>query len=166
MLIPYKPETYVDFNEVGPRQKMLDALKLVESQLGRGYPLRIGGKKIETTGKIESLNPAKSDQIVGATAKATQEHALAAIAAADEAFKSWSRVPPDIRARYLLKAAAIIRRRVYEFSAWMVYEVSKSWIEAYADATTPSAAASTSADSATTMQSLPPISSVVRFSQT
>lgn len=135
MLIPYKPETYVDFNEPGPRQKMLDALKLVESQLGRSYPLRIGGKKIETSGKIESVNPAKIDQVVGSTAKAGLEHAQAAIAAADEAFKTWSQVPPDIRARYLLKAAAIIRRRVYEFSAWMVYEVSKSWIEAYADAT-------------------------------
>ena len=26
-----------------------------------------------------------------------------------------------------------MKRRVYEFSAWMVYETSKSWIEAYAD---------------------------------
>lgn len=133
MLIPYKPESYVDFSEPGPRQKMLDALKLVESQLGRNYPLRIGGKKIETPARIESVNPAKIDQVVGTTAKAGLEHAQAAIAAADEAFKTWSRVPPDIRARYLLKAAAIIRRRYYEFSAWMVYEVSKSWLEAYAD---------------------------------
>src|SRR5262249_29593721 len=46
---------------------------------------------------------------------------------------SWSRVDPEIRARYLLKTAAILRRRIYEFSAWMVYEVSKSWSEAYAD---------------------------------
>ena len=133
MLTPYTPEPYVNFSEVGPRQKMLDALKLVESQLGRSYPLRIGGKSIETAARIESINPAKSDQVVGYTAKADAEHARAAIAAADEAFKAWSRVPPDARARYLLKAAAIIRHRIYEFSAWMVFEESKSWLEAFAD---------------------------------
>ena len=134
MLMPYRPESYVNFAEAGPRQKMLDALKLVESQLGRSYPLRIGGRKIETQQKIESYNPAKTDQIIGHVGKASSEQALQAVAAADEAFKSWSRVDPDVRARYLLRAAAMLRRRVYEFSAWMVYEESKSWIEAYADA--------------------------------
>src|SRR5690606_1119543 len=103
------------------------------SQLGRSYPLRIGNQKIDTPQKIESINPARIDQVVGFVAKANAEQARQAIAAADEAFKSWSRVDPDVRARYLLRAAAIIRRRVYEFSAWMCYEESKSWIEAYAD---------------------------------
>jgi 1-pyrroline-5-carboxylate dehydrogenase len=133
MLTPYYPEQYVNFAEPEPRRKMQEALKLVESQLGRTYPLRIGGKMVETAAKIESINPAKSDQIVGYACKADVEHARAAIAAADEAFKTWSHVPPDVRARYLLKAAAIIRRRIYEFSAWMVFEESKSWLEAYAD---------------------------------
>jgi 1-pyrroline-5-carboxylate dehydrogenase len=50
-----------------------------------------------------------------------------------EAFPLWSRTDPDARARYLLKAAAILRRRIYEFCAWLTYEVSKSWPEAYAD---------------------------------
>ncbi len=134
MLIPYHPEPYPDFNQPEPRAKMLEALKLVESQLGRSYPLRIGGKKVETSAKIESINPARTEQIVGSVSKAGAEEAMAAIAAADSAFKSWSHTPPDVRARYLLRAAAIIRKRIYEFSAWMVYEVSKSWIEAYADA--------------------------------
>ncbi len=133
MLTPYRPESYVNFADAEPRQKMLDALRLVESQLGRTYSLRIGGRQVETPQKITSINPAKSDQVVGHVGKATREHALAAVAAADEAFKSWSRVDPDVRARYLLRAAATIKRRVYEFSAWMVYEESKSWIEAYAD---------------------------------
>ncbi|HWL93337.1 MAG TPA: L-glutamate gamma-semialdehyde dehydrogenase [Phycisphaerae bacterium] len=133
MLTPYTPESYVNFSEPEPRQRMLDALKLVESQLGRNHPLRIGGQRVETTQKIESLNPGKSDQLVGSVSRASADHARQAIAAADEAFKGWSRVDPDVRARYLLRAAGILRRRVYEFSAWMVYEESKSWIEAYAD---------------------------------
>ncbi len=133
MLVPFRNEPYVNFAEAGPRQKMLEALKLVESQLRRTYPLRIGGQKIETSAKIESANPARSDQIVGYACKASADQARKAIAEADEAFKSWSRVDPDVRARYLLRAAEKIRKRVYEFSAWMVYEESKSWIEAYAD---------------------------------
>lgn len=134
MLMPFRNEPYVNFAEEGPRRKMLEALKLVESQLGRTYPLRIGGKRIDAPDKIESINPAKFDQVVGYVGKANADQANQAIAAADEAFKTWSRVPPDVRARYLLRAAEILRRRVYEFSAWMVYEESKSWIEAYADA--------------------------------
>lgn len=133
MLTPYRPESYVNFAEPGPRQQMLAALQTVSQQLGRKYPLRIGGKRIETSDYIKSINPAKSDEVVGLVAKATTEQANQAIAAADEAFKSWSHVDPDVRARYLLRAAAIIRRRVYEFSAWMCFEESKSWLEAYAD---------------------------------
>ncbi len=134
MLTPYSPEAYVNFAEPGPREKMLAALDLVKSQLGRSYPLRIGGRHIDTSKQITSINPAKTDEVIGTVAKADADHALQAVAAADEAFKSWSRVDPDVRGRYLIKAAAILRRRVYEFSAWMVYEESKSWIEAYADA--------------------------------
>ncbi|MFQ5411603.1 MAG: aldehyde dehydrogenase family protein, partial [Phycisphaerae bacterium] len=134
MLTPFKPESYVNFAEDGPRNHMLAALKEVESQLGRTYPLRIAGERIDTSQHIESINPADNAQIIGRVAKADSDQAVGAIRAADEAFKSWSRVDPDGRARYLIKAAAILRRRVYEFSAWMVYEESKSWIEAYADA--------------------------------
>ncbi len=133
MLTPFRNEPYVNFAEETPRRNMLAALKQVEAQLGRTYPLRINGQKVETAGRIESINPAQPDQIVGTVGKATAEHARQALAAADAAFKTWSRVAPEARARYLLKAAEIIRRRVYEFSAWMVYEESKSWIEAYAD---------------------------------
>jgi len=43
-------------------------------------------------------------------------------------------VEPATRARILFKAAAIMRRRIYELAAWMCFEESKSWIEAYADA--------------------------------
>jgi len=133
MLMPYSPEPYVNFNDEMPRRKMLEALKQVEAQLGRHYPLRIAGQKIDGNDRITSINPARTEQVVGTVGKATSDQAVQAIAAADEAFQTWSRTDPDIRARYLLKAAAIMRRRVYEFSAWMCFEESKPWIEAYAD---------------------------------
>ena len=133
MFTPFQNEPYVDFSEPGPRQKMREALELVESQLGREYPLIIGGERLWTDKRDTSHNPANPAQIVGTVCRATPELADRAVRAAYAAFPAWSRVPPEVRARCLAKAAAILRRRIYEFSAWMVYEVSKSWIEAYAD---------------------------------
>src|SRR5690606_9612245 len=37
------------------------------------------------------------------------------------------------RAEYLFKAAAEIRKRQHEFSAWMIFETGKTWVEADAD---------------------------------
>jgi 1-pyrroline-5-carboxylate dehydrogenase len=56
-----------------------------------------------------------------------------AIEVAAETFLSWSRRDPHERAEYLFAAAEVIRRRRCEFSAWMVYEVGKSWPEADGD---------------------------------
>src|SRR5437899_2593477 len=133
MLPPFANEPYVDFSQDGPRRKMLDALKLVESQLGREYPIVIGAEKIKSGQTIESRNPAKPGQVVGIAQRGTTQLANQAVRAAAEVFPNWSGTDPLDRARYLVRAAAIIRRRIYEFSAWMVYEVSKSWPEAYAD---------------------------------
>jgi 1-pyrroline-5-carboxylate dehydrogenase len=133
MLMPYRPEPYMDFSQPEPRQKMLAALKDVRARLGRTYPLRIGEKRIETDKKISSLMPAEHKTVVGYVSKASQDHAQQAIEVASATFKTWSRVEPETRARVLFKAAAIMRRRVYELSAWMCFEESKGWLEAYAD---------------------------------
>jgi 1-pyrroline-5-carboxylate dehydrogenase len=133
MLTPYRPESYVNFAEPLPRAMMLAALKDVHAQLGRTYPLRIGDKKIETDKKITSISPGSTKTVVGYVASAGREHAEQAIRTAAETFKTWRRVDPETRARVLIKSAAIMRRRIYEMSAWMCFEESKSWIEAYAD---------------------------------
>src|SRR5258708_3127342 len=133
MLPPFKNEPYVDFTQPEPRAKMHAALKYVEDQLGREYPLVICGERVTTDQKIVSFKSARPSQVVGATSSATPELANQAVKAAFETFPPWSNVEPEVRARYLLKAAAILRRRIYEFSAWIVFEVSKSWGEAYAD---------------------------------
>ena len=134
MLMPYRPEPYVNFAEAEPREKMIAALEDVRGKLGRSYPLHIGDKRIETDKKITSIMPGHTDTVVGYVSKASQDHAEQAIQTASETFKTWSRVDPETRARVLFKAAAIMRRRVYEVSAWMCFEESKGWIEAYADA--------------------------------
>ena len=103
------------------------------AQLGREYGLIIGGERLKTADKIRSLNPARPAQVVGVHQKAGAEHAETAMTAALRAFDSWSRARPDERASLLLNAAEIIRKRKFEFMAWLTYEVGKNWAEADAD---------------------------------
>ena len=134
MFTPFQNEPYVNFSEERPRRKMEEALARVSQEMGRTYPLVIGGQKLETQHKTTSYNPAHIGQVVGHVCDGSSEMAERAVRAAAEAFPAWSRLAFEERARYLVKAAAIMRRRIYEFSAWMVVESSKNWNEAYADA--------------------------------
>ncbi len=133
MLPPYSPELYVDFNQDEPRRKMIAALKKVGSALGDSYPLWIDGRAVTAPDTFNSVSPADPDRVVGVVAKANVDLADKSVRSAAEAFKEWSRYDPEARARILIKAAHIMRRRLYELTAWMCYETSKSWIEGYAD---------------------------------
>jgi 1-pyrroline-5-carboxylate dehydrogenase len=132
-LPPFKNETYRDFSDERNAQAMLKGLELVESQLGRTYPLVIGGAHVETGDLLASVNPSQFDQVIGSVHHATQELADQAIAAAWQAFATWQHVPAAERANYLFQAAAKLRQRKDEFNAWMVLEAGKSWLEAEAD---------------------------------
>ncbi len=129
-LIPYKNETYLDWSDEKNVSAMKAALKDVEGQLGRTYPLVIGSKRIETDGEISSVDPSNPSQVVGKLAAATEREADMALDVATGAFEHWSRTPPEARARIMLRAAAIMRRRKFEFLAWEVYEGGKPWNEA------------------------------------
>jgi len=133
MLMPYKPEPYVDFTHDQPRRSILNALEQISRHLGQQHAIRISGEPI-TTGKfITSVAPAATDRIVGKVSKADTALADKAVRAAAERFKTWSRTDPHERAAILTKAAAIMRSRIYDLSALQIHEVSKPWIEAYAD---------------------------------
>lgn len=129
-MINYQHEPFKDFSLEQNRQAYTDALALVESYLGQDYPLIIGGERITTDDKIESYNPANHSQLVGRVSKATKEHAEQAMQIADATFKQWKKVKPESRADVLFKAAAIIRRRHFEFSALLTKEAGKTWVEA------------------------------------
>ncbi|KJE32283.1 putative delta-1-pyrroline-5-carboxylate dehydrogenase [Geobacillus kaustophilus] len=133
MVQPYRHEPLTDFTVEANREAFLAALEKVESELGRDYPLVIGGERIMTEDKIISINPANKTEVVGRVAKANKELAERAMKTADEAFRTWSRTSPEARADILFRAAAIVRRRKHEFSAWMVKEAGKPWREADAD---------------------------------
>ncbi|MBA2511763.1 MAG: L-glutamate gamma-semialdehyde dehydrogenase [Rubrobacteraceae bacterium] len=129
-LIPYKNEEYLDWSDEGNVEKMRAAIEDVGGRLGRSYPAIIGGKRIETDGEIVSVNPANPSQVVGRTAAATEREADMALDVATGAFEHWSRTGPEARARVLLRAAAIMKRRKFELLAWEVFEGGKPWFEA------------------------------------
>ncbi|MGH9744148.1 MAG: L-glutamate gamma-semialdehyde dehydrogenase, partial [Candidatus Acidiferrum sp.] len=112
---------------------MEGALKKVASEFGREYPMYIAGEKVITTAKRTSTNPSRPSQVLGLFQEASAEHANQAMEAANKAFDSWKRVPAEKRVEILLHASDIIRKRKFELSAWICYEVGKSWAEADAD---------------------------------
>jgi len=133
MVEPFKTCPLTDFSDAKNREAMEKAIAKVKSELGREYPIVIGGEEITTGQTFKSINPADPDEVVGVFAKGTKELALKAIETADKTFQDWRFVPPEQRARYILKAAKIMRGRRNELSAWMIFETSKSWVEADAD---------------------------------
>src|SRR5215472_11242414 len=133
MLQPFKNEPLTDFANERNAALMREAIASVESQLGREYPLIVGGKRYTTGDLLASPNPSNYDEIVGFAHKADTQIADKAIEEAGAAFREWKNIPPEVRARYLLKIASLLRSRKAEFCAWMVLEVGKSWVEADAD---------------------------------
>ena len=131
--IPFKNAPFTDFSKPENRQAQLEALEQVRREMGQTHPLIIGGKKISSEATFASVNPSDPEQVIGYFASATVEQANEAVKVAEEAFKSWKRVPAEKRVAYLFAAAEILRQRRFYFNAWMIYEVGKSWVEADAD---------------------------------
>ncbi len=133
MLPTYRHEPFTDFTRDENRIEFEKALRKVEGELGKEYPLIVGGERITTVEKIVSYNPSKKDEIIGIVSKANKEIAEKAIQVALKAFQIWKNVNAEERANILLRAAAKIRQRKHEFSAWLVKEAGKPWKEADAD---------------------------------
>ncbi|PYS44201.1 MAG: L-glutamate gamma-semialdehyde dehydrogenase [Acidobacteria bacterium] len=126
-------EALTDFTKAENAQAMRAAIQKVQGELGREYPLVIGGERIKTDNLLESLNPANRTQVVGTFHKATKELAARAVETAYQRFQDWRNVPAEERAQLLFRAAELMRGRKHELSAWMVYEVAKTWPEADGD---------------------------------
>ncbi|MEW6129775.1 MAG: L-glutamate gamma-semialdehyde dehydrogenase [Acidobacteriota bacterium] len=133
MLPPFANEPFTNFADERHAAAMREAIAHVETQLGREYSLIIGGNRYTTGDMLISPNPSNFNEIIGSCHKADIALADQAMDEATKAFNEWKRVSAEVRARVLLKAAAIMRRRKAELSAWIILEVGKSWAEADAD---------------------------------
>ncbi len=129
----FRNEPFTDFSQEENAQAMRTALAKVKGELGREYPLVIGGERITTDAKLDSINPANRTELVGRFQKATTELANKAVESAANAFQTWRSTSPAERADLMFRVAAILRERKHELSAWMIYEVAKTWAEADGD---------------------------------
>lgn len=129
----FRHEPLTDFSQAEQVAAFEEALEKVRGEFGGSHPIVIGGEERYLKTTFASTNPAHPDQVIGEFSKAGGELVEQAIQAAQEAFETWSRTPTTERAQIMLRAADLIRERKHEMSAWMVYEVGKSWLEADAD---------------------------------
>ena len=125
--------TMVDFTRADHREIFPKEIAAVRKQLGKTYPLYIGGREVVTKDTIPTVNPAKPSEVLGSICQAGTDEVSQAIAAAKQAFPAWRDTAPEKRAEYLIKAAEAARRRIFELSAWQVLEIGKQWDQAYAD---------------------------------
>jgi len=126
-------EPLTDFSDEQNRIKQLEALALVQSQLGCEYDLIIGTECLTSSGTFRSFNPSKKSEVVGIFQSADPEQAIHAIEVAAAAFEKWRRVPIEERANVLFRAAECLQNRRFESNAWMILEAGKPWVEADAD---------------------------------
>lgn len=132
-VVEFRPEPFADFSVPERFHAFQAALAAVERRMGFDYPLIIGGDRVHGEDWFLSTNPAAPAEVVGRVSAAGRNQVERAMQAAQGAFETWSRTDPAMRARVLLRAAAAMRRRRDQFSAWLVLEVGKPWAEADAD---------------------------------
>lgn len=132
-LTAFVNEPYTDFTQASNAELMRCALARVRSEFGREYDLLIAGEPRRSEAKFESLNPSCPSEIVGIHQKGTEDDARDAVEAAFAYFPTWANVSAEERAHCLFRAAEILRRRKYEFDAWLVLESGKTWAEAEGD---------------------------------
>ncbi len=135
MLDEFKNEPFTDYSTPENAAAMQAAIAKVRSELGREHPNIINGEKITLENKFKSINPANTSEVVGIFSEVDTDTGLVekAIESATNAFKVWRNVSPAERADYLFRIADLMRERKHEFSAWMVFEVAKTWAEADGD---------------------------------
>ncbi|HZT38300.1 MAG TPA: L-glutamate gamma-semialdehyde dehydrogenase [Bryobacteraceae bacterium] len=132
-LSEFKNESAADFSRPEHHAAMQQALSEVRAQLGREYDLLIAGERIKTGDLLKSANPSRPAEVIGVHHRATPELARRAVESAHQYFPVWASTPARARVEMLVRAADIIRRRKFEFDAWLVYEAGKTWPEAEAD---------------------------------
>jgi 1-pyrroline-5-carboxylate dehydrogenase len=133
MPLEFKNEPMTDFSRPENAAAFKRALDEVSASFGQTYPMWIGGREVTASQTFASIDPARPKGVIGHFQKGEPSHADDAVAAAAEAFQSWSHEAVERRADLLFRAAALMRERKHLFSAWMVYEVGKSWPEADGD---------------------------------
>jgi len=134
MIADFQNEPFTDFSKPENAAAFRAALEHVGRQLGKTYPIVIGGRRYRDTKEtFSSTNPSNPKEVIGTLAKGDAKLAIRAVEVAAATFEEWKWAPARERADVLFRVARILRERKHEMSAWMVHEVGKSWAEADGD---------------------------------
>ncbi|HET8563139.1 MAG TPA: proline dehydrogenase family protein, partial [Candidatus Binatia bacterium] len=128
-------EPHAEFSQVSSRAAMTKAITEVRGQLGRTLSYRVPSDISPSGPELVSLNPSRPSEMVGRLRSFEPADVAGLVQAVLPKLALWSATAPDRRADILVKAAATMRRRRFELSAWEIFETGKSWREADADVT-------------------------------
>jgi RHH-type proline utilization regulon transcriptional repressor/proline dehydrogenase/delta 1-pyrroline-5-carboxylate dehydrogenase len=119
----YAPDT--DYANPEQRLKAEKALAQVKQQLGKTYQPLINGEYVATDHYLDSVNPCRSNELVGKVGQINLQQAAQAMEAAKAAFSSWKKTSATERANILRKAGDLMEQRRSELNAWICLEVGK-----------------------------------------
>ena len=131
---PFRNQPHADFSRRENRDAYDAALAAVRGRFGAHYPLRIGGRDIETARTLDVGEPGGPDEVVGTVAYGGRAEAEAAVAAARAALPGLARRRAGgARGRALPRRRAHARRGHASSPRSMTLEAGKTWREADAD---------------------------------
>ncbi len=126
-------EPHTDFSQASNRAAMTQAIAAVRGRLGRTLSYRVPSGLSPSGPELVSLSPSRPSDAVGRLRSFAPTDAAGLVQAILPTLAPWSATAPERRADILVRAAALMRRRRFELSAWEIFETGKPWREADAD---------------------------------
>ena len=109
------------------------AVEKVRGELGRSYPMRIGGEERRGEQEFEDRSPIDTEIVVSRFPVGTRRDVQDAITAARQAFPGWRDLGWKKRIEIMRRAADIISEHQFEYAALMTFEVGKNRLESLGD---------------------------------
>jgi aldehyde dehydrogenase (NAD+) len=95
----------------------------------------IGGDWVDATDGVDNVNPSDTNDVIGVFARADAAQVDGAVAAARDAFPSWSRSTPQVRHDILKRASDEVFSRTAELGRILSREEGKTLAEGVGEAT-------------------------------
>ncbi|HSI99988.1 MAG TPA: aldehyde dehydrogenase family protein, partial [Patescibacteria group bacterium] len=109
------------------------ALERARGDLGKTYPMIIGGEERLTDETFEDRSPIDREMIVARFPVGGRQDVRDAVAAARAAYPAWRDTPWRDRLAILRRAADLISQRQFDYAALMTLEVGKNRLESLGD---------------------------------
>ena len=109
------------------------AIARTMANLGKTYPLLIGGEERRATETFRDTSPIDTDVMLGYFQKGSRQDALDAVVAARRSARDWGRRQWQERVDILRRAVGLIDERTFDIAAIMSLEVGKNRLECLGD---------------------------------